>query len=58
MKHWIGISEFVAVAEQQSFTKAAKVLGISVAQDFLVLCFTAALACERLTQPWRRRFPW
>ncbi|GAA0563499.1 MULTISPECIES: LysR substrate-binding domain-containing protein [Rheinheimera] len=32
MKHWIGISEFVAVAEQQSFTKAAKVLGISVAQ--------------------------
>ncbi|MBU1311656.1 MAG: LysR family transcriptional regulator [Gammaproteobacteria bacterium] len=32
MKHWIGISEFVAVAEQQSFTKAAKQLGISVAQ--------------------------
>ena len=32
MKHWIGISEFVAVAEQQSFTKAARSLGISVAQ--------------------------
>ena len=32
MKHWIGISEFVAVAELQSFTKAAKQLGISVAQ--------------------------
>lgn len=32
MKQWIGISEFVAVAEQQSFTKAAKLLGISVAQ--------------------------
>ncbi|MCB5227436.1 LysR family transcriptional regulator [Alishewanella sp. 16-MA] len=32
MKQWIGISEFVAVAEQQSFTKAAKQLGISVAQ--------------------------
>ena len=32
MKHWTGISEFVAVAEQQSFTKAARLLGISVAQ--------------------------
>ncbi|MCC5452035.1 LysR family transcriptional regulator [Rheinheimera sp. UJ51] len=32
MKQWIGISEFVAVAEQHSFTKAAKQLGISVAQ--------------------------
>ena len=32
MKHWTGISEFVAVAELQSFTKAAKQLGISVAQ--------------------------
>ncbi|WP_333609178.1 LysR family transcriptional regulator [Arsukibacterium sp.] len=32
MKQWTGISEFVAVAEQQSFTKAAKQLGISVAQ--------------------------
>jgi len=32
MKQWIGISEFVAVAERQSFTKAAKQLGISVAQ--------------------------
>lgn len=32
MKQWIGISEFVAVAELQSFTKAAKQLGISVAQ--------------------------
>jgi DNA-binding transcriptional LysR family regulator len=32
VKHWIGISEFVAVAELQSFTKAAKQLGISVAQ--------------------------
>lgn len=32
MKHWVGISEFVAVAEQHSFTKAAKQLGISVAQ--------------------------
>lgn len=32
MKHWTGISEFVAVAEQQSFTKAANQLGISVAQ--------------------------
>lgn len=32
MKDWIGISEFVAVAEQQSFTKAARQLGISVAQ--------------------------
>ncbi|MDP5190143.1 LysR substrate-binding domain-containing protein [Rheinheimera baltica] len=32
MKQWIGISEFVAVAEQQSFTKAAKQLNISVAQ--------------------------
>ena len=32
VKHWTGISEFVAVAELQSFTKAAKQLGISVAQ--------------------------
>ncbi|SNY51021.1 transcriptional regulator, LysR family [Arsukibacterium tuosuense] len=32
MKQWTGISEFVAVAEQHSFTKAAKQLGISVAQ--------------------------
>lgn len=32
MKQWTGISEFVAVAEQQSFTKAAKQLGMSVAQ--------------------------
>lgn len=32
MKRWIGISEFVAVAELQSFTKAAKQLDISVAQ--------------------------
>ena len=32
MKQWIGISEFVAIAEQHSFTKAAKQLGISVAQ--------------------------
>lgn len=32
MKHWTGISEFVAVAEQQSFTKAARQLDISVAQ--------------------------
>lgn len=32
MKQWVGISEFVAVAERQSFTKAAKQLGISVAQ--------------------------
>lgn len=32
MKHWVGISEFVAIAEQQSFTKAAKTLGMSVAQ--------------------------
>ena len=32
MKQWIGISEFVAIAELQSFTKAAKQLGISVAQ--------------------------
>ena len=32
MKEWQGISEFVAVAELGSFSKAAKVLGISVAQ--------------------------
>lgn len=32
MKQWIGISEFVAVSELQSFTKAARQLGISVAQ--------------------------
>ncbi|WP_423186170.1 LysR family transcriptional regulator [Alishewanella sp. d11] len=32
MKQWTGISEFVAVAEQQSFTKAAKQLAMSVAQ--------------------------
>ncbi|MAD77034.1 MAG: LysR family transcriptional regulator [Rheinheimera sp.] len=32
MKHWTGISEFVAVAEHHSFTRAAKQLGISVAQ--------------------------
>lgn len=32
MKAWDGISEFVAVTERQSFTAAAKQLGISVAQ--------------------------
>ena len=32
MKQWTGISEFVAVAEHHSFTKAAKQLGLSVAQ--------------------------
>lgn len=32
MKQWTGISEFVAVAEHQSFTKAAKQLAMSVAQ--------------------------
>lgn len=32
MKQWQGISEFVAVAEHRSFTKAAQWLGISVAQ--------------------------
>tara|TARA_R110002126_G_scaffold15185_15_gene62550 strand:- start:1040 stop:1909 length:870 start_codon:yes stop_codon:yes gene_type:complete len=32
MKHWTGISEFVAVAEHHSFTKAAKQLAMSVAQ--------------------------
>lgn len=32
MKQWQGISEFVAVAEHRSFTKAAHWLGISVAQ--------------------------
>ena len=32
MSNWQGISEFVAVAEQQSFTKAARQLGLSVAQ--------------------------
>lgn len=32
MKHWVGISEFVAVAEHHSFTKAARQLGMSVAQ--------------------------
>lgn len=32
MKQWQGISEFVAVAEHQSFTKAAEWLGMSVAQ--------------------------
>lgn len=32
MKQWQGISEFVAVAEQQSFTLAAKQLNLSVAQ--------------------------
>ena len=32
MKHWTGISEFVAVAEHRSFTKAAKQLTLSVAQ--------------------------
>lgn len=32
MSNWQGISEFVAVAEQQSFTRAARQLGLSVAQ--------------------------
>jgi len=32
VSNWQGISEFVAVAEQQSFTKAARQLGLSVAQ--------------------------
>lgn len=32
MSNWQGISEFVAVAEQQSFSKAARQLGLSVAQ--------------------------
>jgi DNA-binding transcriptional LysR family regulator len=32
MKHWTGISEFVAVADHHSFTKAAKQLAMSVAQ--------------------------
>ena len=32
MKQWQGISEFVAVAEHRSFTKAAQWLGLSVAQ--------------------------
>lgn len=32
MKQWQGISEFVAVAEHRSFTKAAQWLGVSVAQ--------------------------
>ncbi|WP_194755478.1 LysR family transcriptional regulator [Aliidiomarina indica] len=32
MKHWQGISEFVAVAEHNSFTQAAQHLHISVAQ--------------------------
>ncbi|WP_372626852.1 LysR family transcriptional regulator [Arsukibacterium sp.] len=32
MKHWTGISEFVAVADHHSFTKAAKKLAMSVAQ--------------------------
>ena len=32
MNAWDGISEFIAVAERQSFTAAAKQLGISVAQ--------------------------
>ncbi len=32
MKLWQGISEFAAVAEKQSFTAAAKQLGLSVAQ--------------------------
>lgn len=32
MRDWQGISEFVAVAEQQSFTAAAQKLGLSVAQ--------------------------
>lgn len=29
---WEGISEFVAVAENESFTKASKILGLSIAQ--------------------------
>lgn len=32
MKQWLGISEFVAVAEKQSFTQAALQLDLSVAQ--------------------------
>lgn len=32
MFNWEGVSEFVAVAEAESFTKAAKQLGISTAQ--------------------------
>ena len=32
MKPWQGISEFAAVAEQQSFTAAARQLRLSVAQ--------------------------
>lgn len=32
MRQWQGISEFVAVAEHRSFTKAAQWLGLSVAQ--------------------------
>ena len=30
--HWEGISEFVYVAEHESFTQGAKALGISTAQ--------------------------
>ena len=32
MSDWSGVSEFVAVAETESFTAAAKRLGISTAQ--------------------------
>ena len=32
MKQWLGISEFVAVAEHGSFTEAARQLHLSVAQ--------------------------
>ncbi|GAA3921456.1 LysR family transcriptional regulator [Litoribacillus peritrichatus] len=32
MNHWEGVTEFVAVAESESFTKASKTLGISTAQ--------------------------
>ncbi|GAB1112150.1 MAG: LysR substrate-binding domain-containing protein [Shewanella algae] len=32
MNHWEGISEFIAVAESQSFTRAAERLNLSVAQ--------------------------
>lgn len=32
MQEWEGVSEFVAVAETESFTKAGKRLGISTAQ--------------------------
>ena len=55
MKEWQGISEFVAVAELGSFSKAAKVLGISVAQvSRTVLQLEQRLNCKLVLRTTRQ----